>query len=325
MWCPKCKNEYVPGITRCADCGILLVDSLDAPKPSDSPAFGDFGPDAGFTGSIPGMPGQTDSETGFAGSIPGMPGRTDSETGFAGSISDGSDQTDPDGGAGRTGSSPVSASHAYVSQRTKAEDMKSTAYTFTLTGGAGLILLVLFAAGILPFHMAIYSKVMTCLVMGGLFFFFLLVGINAFRQQNKITRAAEEEDALFSAIMEWFPSAHTAKEIDAALNAAPHTDGVVAASHTDGGDAATDIALHTDGGDAAADIALHTDGGDATADIALHTDGGDAAADVSESDGEELLYFARYEVMHRLIAARYPDLEESFCDHVIETLYAALF
>lgn len=294
MWCPKCKNEYVPGITRCADCGILLVDLPDAPKPSDSQASGDFDPDAGF-----------------AGSIPGMPGRTDSETGFAGSISDGSDQTDPDG-AGRTGSSPVSASHAYVSQRTKAENMKSTAYTFTLTGGAGLILLVLFAADILPFHMAIYSKVMTCLVMGGLFFFFLLVGINAFRQQNKITRAAEEEDALFSAIMEWFPSAHTAKEIDAALNAAPHTDGVVAASHTDGGDAATDIALHTDEGDAAADIALHTDGGDAT-------------ADVSESDGEELLYFARYEVMHRLIAARYPDLEESFCDHVIETLYAALF
>ncbi len=286
MWCPKCKNEYVPGITRCADCGILLVDLPDAPKPSDSQASGDFDPDAGFAGSIPGASGQTNPETDFADSIP-----------------DGSDQTDPDGSAGRVGSSPVSASHAFVSQRTKAEDMKSTAYTFTLTGGAGLILLVLFAADILPFHMAIYSKVMICLVMGGLFFFFLLVGINAFRQQNKITRAAEEEDALFSAIMEWFPSAHTAKEIDAA----------------------TDVAMHTDQGDAATNVALHTDGGDAVTDVALHTDQGDAATDVSEGGGDELLYFARCEVMHRLIAARYPDLEESFCDHVIETLYAALF
>ncbi len=286
MWCPKCKNEYVPGITRCADCGILLVDLPDAPKPSDSQASGDFDPDAGFAGSIPGASGQTNPETDFADSIP-----------------DGSDQTDPDGSAGRVGSSPVSASHAFVSQRTKAEDMKSTAYTFTLTGGAGLILLVLFAADILPFHMAIYSKVMICLVMGGLFFFFLLVGINAFRQQNKITRAAEEEDALFSAIMEWFSSAHTAKEIDAA----------------------TDVAMHTDQGNAATDVALHTDGGDAVTDVALHTDQGDAATDVSEGGGDELLYFARYEVMHRLIAARYPDLEESFCDHVIETLYAALF
>lgn len=77
--------------------------------------------------------------------------------------------------------------------------------------------------------------------------------------------------------MEWFPSAHTAKEIDAAT------------------------------------------------DVAMHTDQGDAATDVSEGGGDELLYFTRYEVMYRLIAARYPDLEESFCDHVIETLYAALF
>ena len=27
-WCPKCKNEYVEGITKCADCGAALVDTL---------------------------------------------------------------------------------------------------------------------------------------------------------------------------------------------------------------------------------------------------------------------------------------------------------
>ncbi len=30
MWCPKCKTEYVNGITKCADCGIDLVESLPA-------------------------------------------------------------------------------------------------------------------------------------------------------------------------------------------------------------------------------------------------------------------------------------------------------
>ena len=28
-WCPNCKNEYVEGITVCADCGAELVESLD--------------------------------------------------------------------------------------------------------------------------------------------------------------------------------------------------------------------------------------------------------------------------------------------------------
>ncbi len=28
MWCPKCKNEYVEGVTSCADCGCELVDEL---------------------------------------------------------------------------------------------------------------------------------------------------------------------------------------------------------------------------------------------------------------------------------------------------------
>ena len=28
-WCPKCKNEYVPGITKCSDCNEDLVSSLE--------------------------------------------------------------------------------------------------------------------------------------------------------------------------------------------------------------------------------------------------------------------------------------------------------
>lgn len=28
-WCPKCKNEYVEGVTVCVDCGCDLVESLD--------------------------------------------------------------------------------------------------------------------------------------------------------------------------------------------------------------------------------------------------------------------------------------------------------
>ena len=36
MFCPKCKDEYRPGFTRCAICGVDLVDDLAAVR--DAPA-----------------------------------------------------------------------------------------------------------------------------------------------------------------------------------------------------------------------------------------------------------------------------------------------
>ena len=33
MYCPKCHVEYVPGVTRCADCDVELVEVLPAAKP----------------------------------------------------------------------------------------------------------------------------------------------------------------------------------------------------------------------------------------------------------------------------------------------------
>lgn len=223
MWCPICKNEYVKGITKCADCGVSLVDSL----PTDS--------------------SQTDDTDNFFAETQ----ETEADS-----------NTFVDEQAFAAGDTPASNTHAYVSQAAKKEDMKSTAYTFTFIGIGGLILLMLLAFNILPVRIPETTKIMMYFVMGVMFLIFLFIGIRSFRQIKSLADAAEQEDALFSEITRWFLELYNGEDID---------------------------------------------------------------RNIDKAQEEELLYFARYDVMKRLILKKYPDLEESLLDHMIETLYAELF
>lgn len=223
MWCPNCKNEYVPGITQCADCGVALVESLEEYEAAEKESYVETFCDMN----------QSDTEA---------------------SVSE-EDMHD-------TETTPTPSAHAYVSKKSKTEDMKSTAYTFTIVGIAGLVLLVLFATGVLPIYTASYMKVMICIVMGAMFFIFLVIGIRSFAQIKSYSDAADNEEQLLSEILAWFRDSYDQAAID---------------------------------------------------------------ADVDTDQQEETLYFARYEVMRRYISEKYPDVEESLLDHMIETLYAEIF
>lgn len=54
-----------------------------------------------------------------------------------------------------------------------------------------------------------------------------------------------------------------------------------------------------------------------------------SAEDIDESMDEKVfdqdLYFKRYEIMTRFLSKQYPDLEETFLDHLVEELYGKLF
>ena len=83
-----------------------------------------------------------------------------------------------------TAESDFAPSHAYVSKKTKKEDVTSTAYTFTIVSVAGFILLILFGLDLLPFHSASYTKTLILIVMGVMFAIFFFIGIKVRSQPS---------------------------------------------------------------------------------------------------------------------------------------------
>ena len=223
MWCANCKNEYVSGITQCADCGVALVESLEEYEATEARA---------------------------------------SQAAFCEMYQEVSDERVSEETTEETEATPAQPANAYVSQKSKTEDMKSTAYTFTIVGSLRLVLLVLYAIGVLPLHTASYMKVMICVVMGTIFVIFLVIGIRSFAQIKSYSDAADNEEELLSEILAWFRDSYDKNAIDASLDT---------------------------------------------------------------NQQEEMLYFARYEIMRQNIVGKYPDVEESLLDHIIETLYAEIF
>ena len=108
-----------------------------------------------------------------------------------------------------TAESDFAPSHAYVSKKTKKEDVTSTAYTFTIVSVAGFILLILFGLDLLPFHSASYTKTLILIVMGVMFAIFFFIGIKSFMELKTLSNAADREEKQFEEICHWFLDTYT--------------------------------------------------------------------------------------------------------------------
>ena len=88
-----------------------------------------------------------------------------------------------------TAESDFAPSHAYVSKKTKKEDVTSTAYTFTIVSVAGF--------------------------MGVMFASFFFIGIKSFMELKTLSNAADREEKQFEEICHWFLDTYTAETINA--------------------------------------------------------------------------------------------------------------
>lgn len=181
-WCPKCKVEYVDGITECADCHTPLVNQLDESVVSEDEDFSLL------------------SNSAKAAILENVRNTSNN-------ISHSRPEDNSD--------AKPAYQRAYVSKAERLKDMKSTGYTFITIGIAGIIYLILETLDIVNIlNRQGASEILFNTVMGALFVIFTFVGIHAFLSVSKLKNEAEAEDSLTKQASEYLASSVSAEDID---------------------------------------------------------------------------------------------------------------
>lgn len=167
-WCPKCRNEYVKGITICKDCSETLVDSLEEydrilmeEKSALEPKI-------------------------IAGEIPYYEEEAEEEN------------------YEEITSRLTKVSSVYVRKEDKYKDTLSSAYTLLLVGFGGLAVLLLVITDIINLNLASPGKYVTYSGMAILLVVFIIIGFNSLKSSKKLEKEAESENQLTEDILTWF-------------------------------------------------------------------------------------------------------------------------
>ena len=213
-WCPICKNEYVDGVKECADCHVGLVSQIEEElvpiifgeeeeinqlnifltanefydaviRPSEEESFFELA-----------VPASLEKKAKKMVSVYSVHKAKSDILEKKSSDENGSGEQESDDEQIRPAENPRSG---YTTQKEKAENYKTSAYTLIVVGILGLVFLVVASMGVLRISFGL----LTYFIMGGMFLLFLLSGIASYRSYKKSSQEAVMENHLSKEIMEW--------------------------------------------------------------------------------------------------------------------------
>ncbi len=105
----------------------------------------------------------------------------------------------------------------YVDSESRAEDNYSSAWTLTIVGIIGTILMVLVFAGVIPFPVKGLGKYLVQAVLSLFCVVFLFSGILSFKKGKTYSKEASTENAQKKRIIDWCNEVQIALKIDEAI------------------------------------------------------------------------------------------------------------
>lgn len=185
-WCPKCKSEYVEGITKCADCDCELVEELEQEKTMSS----------------------WDEEVMSRAIAMQRAEQLAKENPEAFELMM---KAEAEKALKRQN---AKMSSRYVNNEERAQENKSSAIILLAVGIVGFVLVVLFFFDLLPIHRLVGNKYMVSGIMGAMFLIFIVMGVVSIKNFRILSKKAKSENNLTGEIKRWCECYMTAADVD---------------------------------------------------------------------------------------------------------------
>ena len=188
-WCPKCKTEYIDGITKCADCNTPLVDTWEEIAAAEEAAKKEAHEAA--MEQVKAIIEQMEQPEEDASECEVTECEEDAEA-FDESPEDEEEELVEKKRVG-----------TYVKPEEMYSDTKSSGYMLLVLGVAGIAALVLVALRIIPLSLDPVMQYIFYAVLGILFIAFIGLGINALKKSKEYKAQISVDDDLSTELLAW--------------------------------------------------------------------------------------------------------------------------